>query len=74
MIGPGRAELAAAMRSPSVVMGLIPGQDHPQVAFAEDEQPVGDLAPGGEDEPFRVSVGHLRQLHPVQMTGTDVCG
>jgi hypothetical protein len=24
--------------------------------FAEDEHPVGDLGPGGEHEPFRVSV------------------
>ena len=24
--------------------------------FAEDEHPVGDLGPGGEHEPFRISV------------------
>ncbi len=24
--------------------------------FAEDEHPVGDLGPGGEHEPFRLSV------------------
>ena len=51
--GPRWAELAAAMTAPSVVMGLIPGQDHPQVPFAEAQHPVGDLGPGGEHEPFR---------------------
>jgi hypothetical protein len=56
VVGPGRAKLAAAMRPPSVVMGLIPGQDGPQVPRAEDEHRVGDLCPGGEHEPFRVSV------------------
>jgi hypothetical protein len=28
------------------------GQDRPQVPFAEDQHPVGDLGPGGEHEPF----------------------
>jgi hypothetical protein len=44
------------MGAPPVVMGLVLGQDRPQVPFAEDEHPVGDLSPGGEHEPFRVSV------------------
>jgi hypothetical protein len=55
VIGPGRAELAAAMGTTSVVMGLVLGQDRPQVPSAEDEHPVGDLCPGGEHEPFRVA-------------------
>jgi hypothetical protein len=42
--------------------------------FAENEHSVGDLGPGGEHEPFRVGIGRHRQLHPVQMIGTDVCG
>jgi hypothetical protein len=41
----GRAELAAAMGAPSVVVGLVLGQDQPQVSFAEDQHPVGDLGP-----------------------------
>ena len=61
------------MRSPSVVMGLILGQDRPQMPFAEDEHPVCDLGPGGEHEPFRVCVGPHRQQHLIQMIGTDVC-
>jgi len=48
------------MGSPSVVMGLVLGQDHPQMPFAEDEHPVGDLCPDREHKPFRVAVraGH----------------
>ena len=37
-------------------LGLVLGQDRPQVPSAEDEHPVGDLCPGGEYEPFRVTV------------------
>jgi hypothetical protein len=34
----------------------VPGEDRPQVAFAEDQHAVGDLDPGGEHEPFGVGV------------------
>ncbi len=44
------------MGSPSVVVGLVLGQDRPQMSLAEDEHPVGDLRPGSEHESFRVSV------------------
>jgi hypothetical protein len=37
----GRVELAAAMGSSSVVVGLALGQDRPQTRFAEDQHPVG---------------------------------
>jgi hypothetical protein len=37
-VGPGRPELAAAMRPLRVVVGLVFGQDRPQVPFTEDEQ------------------------------------
>ena len=47
VIGLGRAELAAAMGSPSVVMALVLSQDRPQVPFAEDQHPVGDLGSDG---------------------------
>ena len=72
VIGPGRAELAAAMRSPSVVMALVLGQDRPQMSFAEDQHPVGDLGPDGEHEPFRICVcarATGRDLHRLD-TGT----
>jgi hypothetical protein len=57
VIGPTRAELAAAVGPPPVLMALVLGQDRPQVPFAEDQHPVGDLRPGGEHEPFRITVG-----------------
>jgi hypothetical protein len=37
------------------VPGVL-GENQPQLRFAEDQHPVGDLGPGGEDEPFGVSV------------------
>jgi hypothetical protein len=55
VVGPGWAELAAAVGSSSVVVGLVPGKDAAQVAFAEDEHPIGDLSPGGEHEPCGTS-------------------
>ena len=56
VVGPGRAESAAAVGPSSVVVPGVLGQDRPQVPFAEDQHPVGDLGPGGEHEPFGVGV------------------
>ena len=56
MVGPGRAELAAAVGSSSVVVPGVFGQDQSQVSLSEDQQAVGDLGPGGEHEPLRISV------------------
>jgi hypothetical protein len=53
VVGPGRAELAAAMGPPPVVMGGVLGQDGPQMPLAEDQHLVCDLGPDGEHEPFR---------------------
>jgi hypothetical protein len=55
-------------------MALVLGQDRPQMPLAEDQHPVGDLRPGGEHEPFRISVGRRRRLHLIQMIGTGVSG
>jgi hypothetical protein len=60
--------LTAAVGSASVVVSLVLGQDRPQVSFAEDEHPVGDLGPDGQHEPFRESVRARapgRDLHGV---------
>jgi hypothetical protein len=65
-VRPGRAELAAAMGSPSVVVRLVLGQDQLQVSLTEDQHPVCDLRPGGQYEPFGIGVrpGALgRDLH-----------
>jgi hypothetical protein len=56
VVGPGRPELAAAVGASPVVMPGVPGENRSQVPFAEDQHSVGDLGPGGEDEPFGVSV------------------
>jgi len=37
-------------------MRLVLGHHDAQVAFAEDQHPVGDLGPCGEHEPLRQSV------------------
>ena len=66
VVGPGRAELPAAVGAPPVVMGRILGQDRLQMPFAEDQHLVGDLGPGGEHEPFRITVrprAARRDLH-----------
>jgi hypothetical protein len=56
VVGSGRVQLAAAMGATSVVVGLVLGQDRPQLPLAEDQHPVGDLRPGGEHESFRISI------------------
>jgi hypothetical protein len=62
------------MRSPPVVVGLVLGQVRPQMPPAEDQHPVGDFLPGGEHEPFSISVAPHRQLHPIRVIGTDASG
>ena len=56
VVGPGRPELAPAVGASSVVVPGVLGENRSQVPFAEDHHSVGDLGPGGEDEPFGVSV------------------
>jgi hypothetical protein len=74
VIGPGRAELLAAVGPPPVVVCRVLGQDRPQMPLAEDQHPVGDLGPGGEHEAFRVCVGRRRRLHRMKTIGTVVFG
>ena len=50
-VGLRRAESAAAVWPSSVVVPGVPGENRPQVPFAEDQHPVGEFGPGGEDEP-----------------------
>ena len=63
---PGRAELAAALGAPPVVVGLVLGQDRLQRPLAEDQHPVSNLVPDGKHEPFRISIrsrAARRDLH-----------
>jgi len=39
-----------------IIFRSVLRQDQLQMPLAEDQHPVGDLGPGGEHEPFRISV------------------
>jgi hypothetical protein len=59
-------ELSGSVRSAVVVVGYVAVQHCSQVVFVDDEQPVGDLAPDGADEPLGITVGSRtpwRDLH-----------
>ena len=62
------------MRPVPVEMGLILGQDLAEVRGVDDEYPVEDLVAYAAYPAFHDRVGPHRQRHPIQMTGTDVCG
>jgi len=57
----------------AVVLCVL-GQHVAEMLLAEDQDVVEALAAKRAHEPFRVSVGHHRQLHPIRMIGIDVCG
>jgi hypothetical protein len=40
----------------AVVVGGVPGKDGPQMSFTEDQDAVGELGSGGEDEAFGEAV------------------
>jgi hypothetical protein len=45
------------MRPLAVVAPRVPGEHVPELAFAEDQHPVGEFGPGSQDEPLGVRVG-----------------
>jgi hypothetical protein len=51
-----RAKLHRSMWPFVVVVGCVPGEDKPQVVFAEDQDAVGEFGSGGADEAFGVAV------------------
>ena len=61
VMGPGRRELAAAVRSPPFGVGLVLGQDRLQMPLSEDEHPVGDLCPGGTPLAAQLTAARLEQ-------------
>jgi len=75
---PGRAELAAAMGSSSVVMGLVLGQGGPQVSLAEEirNRQVGcSVAEVHQEIPDRLHCprsvrvrGHAEDVHLLRST------
>jgi hypothetical protein len=52
MIGARWDEAQRPMWPPSVVVGAVSGKDGPRVSFVEDEDAVGELGSGGQDEAF----------------------
>ena len=63
-----RAKLQRSMWPLAVVVGGVPGQDKPQVVFAEDQEAVGGFGSGGADEAFGEAVRSRtsrRDLHGV---------
>ncbi len=70
----GDALADALVRAGAVVVVPILGQDGAQVGLAEDQHAVQEFAAQRADEALAGRVGQRRQRHPVQMTGTGVCG
>jgi hypothetical protein len=68
VIGSRRDKSQRAMWRPTVVVGAVLGEDGPQVPLAEDQDAVGELGSGGQDESFGEAVRSRtarRDLHDV---------
>jgi hypothetical protein len=73
--GLGRGELSeGTVRPGCAVMRQVFGQRPAQMMLIDDQQPVQELPAQGADHPFADGVAPHRQLHPIQMTGTEGCG
>jgi hypothetical protein len=70
----GWSLLAGLVGPVPIVMTGILAEDRPEVAFVVDQHPVGALGSCAAYPSLGVAVGPHRQLRPVQMTGTGVCG
>ena len=69
MIGAWRAKLQRSMGAPAVVVGAVPGKDGSQVSLAEDQDAVGELDSGGQDEWFGEAVRSRTSLVERWATG-----
>jgi hypothetical protein len=56
VVGSRWSELPGPVRAVAVVVPGVFGQHPAEMAFAEDQHPVGQLGPGGAHEPLRVGV------------------
>jgi hypothetical protein len=56
VIGARRDTFQCSVRPPAVVAGAVPGKDGPQVSLAKDQDAVGELGSGGQDESFGEAV------------------
>jgi hypothetical protein len=57
MVSVWREESQRSMWSAMVEVGAVSGQDCLSMALAEDQDAVGELGPGGEDEAFGRGTG-----------------
>ena len=71
MIGVWWLELQCAMWAPPVVVGAELGEDGPQVPLPEDQDAVGELGSGGQDEAFGEAVGSGTARR--DLDGVDPC-
>ena len=69
-----RGAVQGAVRPVLIVVDLVLAQDPPQMSLVPDEGSVQQLVTASPDPAFGDRVGPHRQRHPIQMTGTDVCG
>ena len=66
--------MQALVRTVTVIVPHVLGQDVAEMPLAEDQHVVQALAAKRAHEPLRVGVGPRRQQRLIQMIGTDVCG
>ena len=69
-----RRRLQGTVRSVMVMVVLVRSQDLPQMSLVPDEGAVQELASASPDPAFGNRVAPHRQLHPIQVTGTEGCG
>jgi hypothetical protein len=62
------------VRPVTVVVDQVLAEHQGQVALAEDQGPVQQLAAEGPDDALADGVAPYRQLHPVRMIGTVASG
>jgi hypothetical protein len=70
----GRELAEGAVRPACVVEQQVFGQHPAQMVLINDQQPVEQIPAQGTDDPFADRVGPSRQVHLIQMIGTDVSG
>jgi hypothetical protein len=56
VIGAWWAKVQRSVWPAAIVVGGVPSKDGPQMSFAEDQDAVGELGSGGQDESFGEAV------------------
>jgi hypothetical protein len=66
--------IQALVRTVVIEMAHVAVKHSSGVSFVVDQQSVGALGADAADEPFRVTVGPHRRVHPVPTIGIAGCG